>query len=105
MSNKHYSINLTFLSGEIAPEGPGWYIIGYADVLNTGRIKVTSSQAKEIARAVEVPLTGKDLAIHPFEIVTQGTAILRETAAQELAEAERAAARIATLRRTLQETE
>lgn len=106
-----YNLTLILLTGESAPEGPGWYITGNASVQNQGaRLgprRVAVPDAEDVARAFEnlIPtnVDGSDLAIRPFQLVREGTVRAREAVQQELQQAEQIATTVPRLRKVLGE--
>lgn len=101
-----YALTLTLLTGDRAPEGPGWYIVGVINESGkTGeniRKKISISDAQELGRAYEdaFPTNPEQ---HPFQVVAKGTEAAREIIQNELEEVERAATRVGSLRKALGE--
>lgn len=98
-----YSVVLTMLSGDTAPEGPGWYILATSPNAQLPARRVSSDQAETIARSYEeaIPPGDETVLLHPFQVVKEGSVAAREVIKEELEEAEEAAKRVAGLRRLL----
>lgn len=104
-----FSLTLILLTGEKAPEGPGWYITGMAQADHTGSNltprRIAVPDAEEIARTFEgfVPTNQEPIGMRPFQVVRQGTEKAREAVHHELARAEQVAVAIPKLRKALGE--
>lgn len=105
LTDRVYSVLLTMLSGDAAPEGPGWYIMAHSPSAHLPARRVSSAQAIEIGSAFEqtIPVGDETLLIHPFEVVNQGTEASKGIIQDELEKAEAAALNVARLRRLLGE--
>lgn len=104
-----FSITLILLTGDKAPEGPGWYITGTAQDLQQGENipprRIAVPDAEDIARSFEqyVPTNQEYGGIRPFQLIRQGTEKAREAVNQELARAEQIATTVPRLRKALGE--
>lgn len=84
---------------------PGWRVHLHPNGTDGGS-PISIKEAEEIARAATDVLdtvTQDDQAVTPFQVVRNGTTVLRETLKRELEVAEAKAASIPHLRRTLGE--
>lgn len=107
-----FSITLILLTGDKAPEGPGWYITGAAqdsgpmqhgEAIPPRRIAVPD--AEDIARSFEqyIPTNQEYGGLRPFQLIRQGTEKAREVINQELTRAEQIATTVPRLRKALGE--
>jgi hypothetical protein len=101
MKPRLYALTLTMLSGELAPEGPGWYLTARCEEAKLVPRRLTAAQAEEIGRAFEgaIPVGDETIKLHPFKIVKEGSLAALEAVSEELADAEEAATKISRLRR------
>lgn len=98
-----FSVVLTMLQSEAAPEGPGWYMIANTPEEKLEPRRVGNAQAEEIGRAFEaaLPVGDETIPLHPFQVIKTGNTAAQAAIRLELQEAEEAAKRVAGLRRLL----
>lgn len=98
-----FSVLLTMLQGEAAPEGPGWYMIANTPEEKLAPRRVNNEQAEEIGRAFEavIPPGDETVTLHPFQAIKVGSQAAQACIRLELKKAEEAATRVAGLRRLL----
>lgn len=103
-----YNLTLILLTGESAPQGPGWYITGTAQASDVSGAsmplrRIAVRDAEEIANTFGNLVSSDSSPIHPFRLVQEGTTRAREAVEQELDHAEKIATTVPRLRKALDE--
>lgn len=104
---KVYALTLTLLTGNKAPGGPGWYLIGHCGEGHIPPKRLTRTQAEEIARSIQGVTNFNAIEGEPtlFEVVSEGSTVAKEIIKHDLEEAERIATSVGILRKSLGEFE